>query len=101
MNKMIQPHALRLDELMTTVLCEVEALLNSRPLISTEMTEVEEELMLNPGHFLIFRALKAPPRIDISKAKLSSLRRWQLVKHLFYEFERAWKGCYIQSLQAR
>ncbi len=40
--------------------------------------------MLTPGHFLIFRALKAPPRTDISKAKLSSLRRWQLVKRLFY-----------------
>ncbi len=100
MKKMVQPHHLRMAELMN-VLTDVEALLNSRPLISLEEVEMEDELMLTPGHFLIQRPLKAPPTALPSQAKISSLRRWQLTKRLAKDLEKEWKGCYINSLQSR
>lgn len=99
-NKVIQPHPLRLDELVNIV-SDVEALLNSRPLIPADEVETEDGLVITPGHFLVHRPLKAPPTCSPPTAKLSSLRRWQLVKRLNKDLEQAWKGCYLSSLQAR
>ncbi len=98
--KIVQPHPLRLDEILNVV-SEVEAILNSRPLAPLDSVEVEEGLVLTPGHFLVFRPLKAPPTPVASTAKLAYLRRWQLTQRLVQELETAWKGNYLQSLQAR
>ncbi len=78
MKKMVEPHPLKLDELMN-VITSIEALMNSRPLLSAEGVELEEGLALTPAHFLIYRPMKAPPTPAISAAKITFLRRWQLV----------------------
>ncbi len=73
MKKMVEPHPLKLDELMN-VITSIEALMNSRPLLSAEGVELEEGLALTPAHFLIYRPMKAPPPTPaISAAKKSHL----------------------------
>ena len=81
LKKMVAPHPLRHDELQS-VLIEVEASLNSRPLVALGATEPEADLALIPGHFLTGRPLRAPPTRPASTAKLPHLRRWQLVQRL-------------------
>ncbi len=100
LRKLVAPHALRYDEL-TAVLSEVEAVLNSRPLVPADSVETEHGLVLTPGHFMIFRPMKAPPSKPASQAKMSTLTRWRLVQRLQQDFAHSWRGCYIQSLQAR
>ena len=60
LRKVIQAHPLRNDEFYT-ILTEVEATLNSRPLAPLHESADPEDLALTPGHFLIQRPLKAPP----------------------------------------
>ena len=60
LKKLIAPHPLRIDE-MQAVLTEVEAILNSWPLVAADQVEAEDELVLKLAHFLIFRPMKAPP----------------------------------------
>ncbi len=80
LRKVLTPHPLRFDELYT-ILTEVEAVLNSRPIVPLYSTDVNEST-LTPGHFLIGRPLKSPPSAEASKANISSLRRWALVNRL-------------------
>ncbi len=54
-----------------------------------EEVETEDELVITPGHFLVQRPLKAPPTSAPSTAKISSLRRWQLVKRNLSKHGRA------------
>ena len=98
--ELVAPHPLRVDELIV-VLTEVEAVLNSRPLVAIDQTESEDELVLTPAHFLIFQPMKASPTAPVSKAKINTLSRWRLVQRLKQEFAQAWRLCYLQSLEAR
>ena len=100
LKKLIAPHPLRIDE-MQVVLTKVEAILNSRPLVAADQVEAEDELVLTPAHFLIFRPMKAPPTQQVKQAKISTLTRWNLVQRLQQDFAESWKSCYLQSLQAR
>lgn len=64
-------------EELTTVLTQVEACLNSRPLtpFSNDNDGIE---VLTPGHFLIGRPLQALPDDSFTYTNnLSSLRRWK------------------------
>jgi len=100
LKKVVAPHPLRYEE-FESVLISVEAALNSRPLVPMGATDPEEDLTLTPGHFLIGRALLAPPARTASFAKKSYLRRWQLVQRLQQELWSAWKGYYLSHLQSR
>lgn len=56
----------------TTLLCKVEAALNSRPL--TPMSSDPADLsVLTPGHFLIGESLMLPPEPDVSYISLNRL----------------------------
>ncbi len=99
MRKLIQSHLLRTDEL-SSILVEIEAVLNSRPITPLESTD-PDDLALTPGHFLIGRPMVAPPTLQASQSKLSTLRRWQLTQRLSQEFWHQWKTSYLQSLQQR
>ena len=62
-------------EEFTTVLTQVEACMNSRPL--APLPDAEDTLEpLTPGHFLIGRPLESLPDLPESYRQLSLLRRW-------------------------
>ncbi len=60
LRKILTPQPLRFEE-MTTVLAEVEAILNSRPMTPLYSEDLQESSYLSSGHFLIGRPLRAPP----------------------------------------
>ncbi len=99
LRKVISPHSLRFHEL-STILTEVEAVLNSRPLKSMTSTD-PNDIVLTPGHFLIGRPLKSPPTAQASQAKISSLRRWKLIQRLQQDLWQLWQATHIQSLESR
>jgi hypothetical protein len=74
----------------TTLLCQVESMLNSRPI--TEMsTDPNDLTALTPGHFLIGRPLSSIPQLDLTHIPENRLSRWQDVQqrnqHLWKRFE--------------
>ncbi len=99
MRKLLQTQLLRTDEL-SSILVEIEAVLNSRPITPLESTD-PDNLALTPGHFLIGRPMVALPTLHSSHPKLSTLRRWQLTQRLSQDIWHQWKTTYLQSLQQR
>lgn len=98
LHKIVTPHPLQFHELYT-VLTEVEATLNSRPLMPLNSTDADDQLTLTPGHFLIGRPLLAPPTHPAKHSKINYLRRWQLFQRLTHDFWVAWKSQYLQHIQ--
>lgn len=88
-------------EEMTTVLCQVEACLNSRPLCPLDNSDPECLDPLTPGHFLIGEAPIVIPSPDLRKVKTSHLSRWQHTQKLVNDFWRRWQDEYLSRLQQR
>ncbi|CAG7820182.1 unnamed protein product [Allacma fusca] len=87
-------------EELATVLAQVEACVNSRPL--TPLSSDPEELSaLTPGHFLIGGPLNAIPEPDLSEINISRLSRWQRCQQLAQEFWKRWHDDYLCTLQKR
>jgi hypothetical protein len=83
-----------------TLLCSVEALLNSRPL--TKMSDDPNDLStLTPGHFLIGRPLSALPHPDLTTLPINRLDRWQTVERLKQNIWNSWKRDYLSRQQGR
>ncbi|XP_025193669.1 uncharacterized protein LOC112593492, partial [Melanaphis sacchari] len=87
-------------EELSTVLCRVEAALNSRPLVpaSSDPNDLE---CLTPGHFLIGRPLLSIPESDVPDSQSSLQTRWKLVQQSFRFFWRRWSQEYLNTLQSR
>ncbi|XP_032585104.1 uncharacterized protein LOC116803947 [Drosophila mojavensis] len=86
---------LRQDE-VATVLVEVEAVLNSRPMMAPSSNPNDGEV-LTSGHFLIGGTL-APLQLvstePVDDAKLTLLKRWQLISNIKRRF---WIDCSASS----
>lgn len=86
-------------EEMSTLLSQIEACLNSRP-ISIMSTEVGDPSPLTPGHFLIGEALVTIPEINYETSTVSTLKRWHLTQRMLQNFWRRWSNEYLsQHLQ--
>ena len=84
-------------EELTTTLTQIEACLNSRPLIP--LPEDSEGLeVLTPGHFLIGKPLMALPNSSESRQPISMLRRWNLCQRLTIHFWNRWSKEYLITL---
>ena len=81
-------------EEMSTVLAQIEACLNSRPLSAVPTNDDDGIEMLTPGHFLIGRPLQALPDHAQSFQKQSLLRRWYLCQSLVRHFWERWRNEY-------
>lgn len=90
---------LTFEEFQTT-LCEIEAVLNSRPLapLSSDPNDLN---YLSPGHFLIGTPLNSFPTLDLNDVNTNTLLRWQIVEQMRQHFWRRWSSDYLSSLQER
>lgn len=86
-------------EEMTTILTQIEACLNSRPLGSVPHNDDDGIEMLTPGHFLIGRPLQAMPDHLHTSQTLTLLRRWFLCQGLVRHFWERWRKEYIVALR--
>ncbi|KRY91134.1 hypothetical protein T4D_15922 [Trichinella pseudospiralis] len=94
------------DELRT-VLCEVEARVNDRPLTFVG-SDLDEEMALTPAHFLIGRSLASFPdrsnsadRGTLRSSLRHLLRRWSYQQKLVRAFWKRWKREYVVTLSSR
>lgn len=99
LTRTIKEAKLTLSELHT-LLCQVEACLNSRPL--TPMSSDPDDLQpLTPAHFLLGRPISQLPELDLSKENPNGLRRWKFVQYLLQTFWKRWQSEYLPQLQIR
>lgn len=87
-------------EEMTTLLVQIEAILNSRPLIDQGNDPTGYEA-LSPAHFLIGRELTAVAEPLYDGIKENMLSRYQLVQRRKQSFWKRWSSEYITGLQRR
>ena len=85
-------------EELTTTLAQIEACLNSRPLVPLPAPEQGMEA-LTPGHFLIGRPLTSLPDPPSSLRPISLIRRWNLCQTLTRHFWKRWSAEYLHQLQ--
>ncbi|XP_011684943.1 PREDICTED: uncharacterized protein LOC105448195 [Wasmannia auropunctata] len=81
-----------------TLLIQVEAILNSRPLcpLSDDPEDLEP---LTPGHFLTGGPIVTPPEPSLLDVAQSRLSRWQSIKQMVDRFWQRWGTEYLQRLQ--
>ncbi len=85
-------------EELSTVLAQIEACLNSRPLVPLTCDDDGIEA-LTPGHFLIGRPIEALPDDARSYRSISLLRRWHLCQNLVRHFWTRWSNEYLATLR--
>ncbi|XP_055588802.1 uncharacterized protein LOC129741122 [Uranotaenia lowii] len=85
---------------MQTLLVQIEACLNSRPItpLSDDPNDLEA---LTPGHFLVGSSLRAPPEPDYDEIPVNRLNFWQQIQQQRKQFWIRWKREYLCQLQAR
>lgn len=86
------------DELLITILTEVERILNNRPLVPS-VSEDHSELALTPNDLLLargnsgmFQDLQLPDHF---------VRGWKQANHAVGSFWKRWSSDYVTSLQSR
>ncbi|XP_035214828.1 uncharacterized protein LOC118188503 [Stegodyphus dumicola] len=86
---------------LETVITEVEAILNSRPLTFT-YSDLGEPESLTPGHFLIGRRLLSLPQgsSKLTSTKESLTRRFRHQQILVERIWRKWRQDYLMNLKS-
>lgn len=87
-------------EELTTALCQIEAVLNSRP-ICEQSSDPNDVSALTPSHLLNITSMKPIPDEDYSDVKSNYLSRWQMVQKVAQDFWRKWREEYLHQLQVR
>lgn len=97
--KRIANYNLTYEEL-STVLCQIEGCLNSRPLCPLG-NDPEDIGFLTPGHFLTGDSIAAVPEANLLDIQINRLTRWQLIQRIQQEFWSKWSSEYLARLQQR
>ncbi|XP_025405027.1 uncharacterized protein LOC112679449 [Sipha flava] len=87
-------------EEMNTLLCRIEAVLNSRP-ISPMSDDPSDLNALTPGHFLVGGSLTLPAEPDSTGIPLNRVKRWGLVNVQAQIFWKRWSAEYLPQLHKR
>ena len=98
LNRVVGNAKLNYEEL-STVLTQVEACMNSRPLGVIPHNNDEGIAVLTPGHFLIGRPIEAIPDHNLSYQPIPLLRRWYLCEALVRHFWKRWSSEYLIGLR--
>jgi Pao retrotransposon peptidase/Family of unknown function (DUF5641)/Protein of unknown function (DUF1759)/Putative peptidase (DUF1758)/Integrase core domain/Integrase zinc binding domain/Reverse transcriptase (RNA-dependent DNA polymerase) len=87
-------------EEISTVLAQIEAILNSRP-ISAMSNDPSDLECLTPGHFLIGSSLTSFPESDLTKIPENRLSFWLHCSKMQQHFWQRWSTDYLNRLQNR
>ncbi|XP_067208442.1 uncharacterized protein [Linepithema humile] len=85
-------------EELSTLLCQIEACLNSRPLTSLS-SDPSDLVALTPGHFLVGEPLTGLPEPAPTDASCNPVNRWHLLSNLRNHFWSRWSREYLHQLQ--
>lgn len=85
-------------EEMYTVLTQIEAILNSRPLCAISDHDLNP---LTPSHFLIGEPHTAMPEPDFESTSKTRLNHWKFLQQMVQGFWKRWSQEYVTSLQQR
>uniref|UniRef100_A0A8D9BE06 Integrase catalytic domain-containing protein n=1 Tax=Cacopsylla melanoneura TaxID=428564 RepID=A0A8D9BE06_9HEMI len=97
--KVVGTQILTFEEL-STVLIQIEALLNSRPLCKLS-SDVSEVSALTPAHFLLAEPVRWLPAKDVSMSNVNRLSRYELLDQLVQSYWARWSREYLTTLQVR
>ncbi|XP_066600040.1 uncharacterized protein [Prorops nasuta] len=97
--RIIGEHSLTFEE-FATILSEIEACLNSRPLCPLT-GDVEDLQALTPSHFLIGGSSSLIPDIPLTDLPENRLNRFQLLTRIQQNFWKRWSREYLHHLQER
>ena len=88
------------DETLRTLMSEVMAIVNGRPL--THDLDDPDLVPLNPSRLLTGKSkIIMPPPGTFQRQDLYCRRQWRRVQHLADQFWQRWRKEYLQNLQAR
>ena len=87
-------------EELSTILAQIEAVLNSRP-IGAMSNDPNDLSFLTPGHFLIGKNLTSYPEKDVSDTCENRLTLWKKCLKIQQQFWKFWKKDYLNRLQNR
>ena len=87
------------DDMLQTLLCEIESILNGRPLTKVS-SDVLDDRALTPNHLILLREHVAVPTGQFCEADLYR-KKWRAVQHLADQFWRRWLREYVPELQRR
>ncbi|KAK2578857.1 hypothetical protein KPH14_012604 [Odynerus spinipes] len=88
------------QEELLTLIAQIEAVLNSRP-ISALSDDPSDLCALTPGHFLIGDALTSTLEPSLENIQENRLSRWQRIEQLRNHFWTRWSKEYLHQLQQR
>ena len=100
---MLKTHAASLnDESLRTLMIETEAIVNSRPLTTNTLCDVNSEMPLSPNNILTMKTkVVMPPPGVFDQADVYSRKRWRRVQHIAEEFWTRWRKEFLTTLQIR
>jgi len=89
-------------ESLQTLVTEVEAVINSRPLTVENLNDVKSDLPLSPATLLTMKSdVILPPPGSFDAADKFSRKYWKRVQHITNEFWDRWRKEFLTSLQTR
>ncbi|KAL7306684.1 hypothetical protein TKK_0001357 [Trichogramma kaykai] len=97
LRRVIKDSTLTFEEL-STMLCQIEACLNSRPLYQLS-SSATDPTPITPGHILIGGPLLAVPEPGLEDVKLTPSARWNLLTQMRDQFWHRWRFEYLHTLQ--
>ncbi|GBM75535.1 Fatty acyl-CoA reductase wat [Araneus ventricosus] len=86
------------QEEFLTVLVEIEAVLNYRPLVTTS-DDPDDFTVITPGHFLVGEELERIPEPDLTDQRMPIRDRWKLIAHISQSFWRSWSRDNLTQFQ--
>ena len=89
------------EESLRTLMCEAEAIVNSRPMAAPGMN-VREDEPLTPNHLLTMKSrVLLPPPGEFQCADVCFIKRRKRVQYLVNQFWDRWKKGFLLALQER
>ena len=88
-------------EELSTITCQVEACMNSRPLLPLTSHNQDGLTTLTASHFLLFKSPSFYPEDPRIPERPALLKSWNLCQSLVHQFWTRWSKEYLNTLQAR